>query len=218
MPIRRLTRSARPAVIALAALVVASIAHAQSPSPYRLLDVLVFGAFLQVDASAYSPEVRNQLQQHLKRSESYRPRPRPAKQEPWVMEMVHTAREGYERRLVAAASRSGVEALAQRYVDDLKPCYEWEGFHDCPEREARFAEQYLAANPTSPFREFLQLLDAHRWICTAEGYEREEMPQEAARARRAAEPSLATALQSRPLLIRTAAQELKELGRCHPGV
>jgi len=134
------------------------------------------------------------------------------------MEMVHTAREGYERRLVAAARRSGVEALAQRYVDDLKPCYEWEGFHDCPEREARFAEQYLAANPTSPFREFLQLLVAHRWICTAEGYEREEMPQEAARARRAAEPSLATALQSRPLLIRTAAQELKELGRCHPGV
>lgn len=218
MPIRRLTRSARPAVIALAALVVASIAHAQSPSPYRLLDVLVFGAFLQVDASAYSPEVRNQLQQHIKRSESYRPRPRPAKQEPRVMEMVHTAREGYERRLVAAARRSGVEALAQRYVDDLKPCYEWEGFHDCPEREARFAEQYLAANPTSPFREFLQLLVAHRWICTAEGYEREEMPQEAARARRAAEPSLATALQSRPLLIRTAAQELKELGRCHPGV
>jgi len=134
------------------------------------------------------------------------------------MEMVHTAREGYERRLVAAARRSGVEALAQRYVDDLKPCYEWEAFHDCPEREARFAEQYLAANPTSPFREFLQLLVAHRWICTAEGYEREEMPQEAARARRAAEPSLATALQSRPLLIRTAAQELKELGRCHPGV
>jgi len=217
MPIRRLTRSARPAVIALA-LVVASIAHAQSPSSYRLLDVLVFGAFLQVDASAYSPEVRNQLQQHIKRSESYRPRPRPAKQEPRVMEMVHTAREGYERRLVAAARRSGVEALAQRYVDDLKPCYEWEGFHDCPEREARFAEQYLAANPTSPFREFLQLLVAHRWICTAEGYEREEMPQEAARARRAAEPSLATALQSRPLLIRTAAQELKELGRCHPGV
>ena len=128
MPIRRLTRSARPAVIALAALVVASIAHAQSPSPYRLLDVLVFGAFLQVDASAYSPEVRNQLQQHIKRSESYRPRPRPAKQEPRVMEMVHTAREGYERRLVAAARRSGVEALAQRYVDDLKPCYEWEAF------------------------------------------------------------------------------------------
>jgi len=208
-------RSRQQTIAALAALMLmGTTARAQNASPYRLLDVLVFGAFLQVDASAYSPEIRTQLRQHIQRSESYRPRPRPA-QLSSTMGMVYTAREGYERRLVAAASGSGVEALAQRYVDELKPCYEWEGFHDCPEHEAKFAGQYLVKNPDDPFSEFLPLLIANRWLCAAEAYEFEEQPKDAARARIAAAAPLATALKSESLLIRTAAQELKTRGRCH---
>ncbi len=112
------------------------------------------------------------------------------------------------------ATRPGAEALAQRYVDDLKPCYEWEGFHNCPEAEATFAERYLARNPGSPFSEYLPLLIAHRWLCAADGYAYEEQPKEAARARLAAAAPLATALEAPSLLIRTAAQELKARGRC----
>ena len=130
------------------------------------------------------------------------------------MTMVYAAREGYEKKLVAAASASGSERLAQQYVDELRPCYEWEGFHDCPEREARFAEEHLAKNPNSPFAEFLPLLIAHRWVCTAEGYEREERPQDAVRARQSAEAPLAAALKTQSLLIRTAAQEQQARGRC----
>ena len=130
------------------------------------------------------------------------------------MRMLYSAREGYERKLVAAGAVR-TERLAQQYVDDLRPCYEWEGFHECPENEARFAEEHIAKNPNSPFAEFLQLLTAHRWLCAAEGYEREERPQDADRARQAAATPLATALNARSLLIRTAAQELKARGRCH---
>jgi hypothetical protein len=72
------------------------------------------------------------------------------------------AREDYERRMFAIAAGPGVERLAQQYVDELRPCYEWEGLHDCPEEEAKFAEQYLSKNPKSPFREFLPLFAANR--------------------------------------------------------
>jgi hypothetical protein len=42
--------------------------------------------------------------------------------------------------------------------------------HDCPEHEAKFAEQHLAKNPDGPFSAFLPLLIANRWLCAAEGY------------------------------------------------
>jgi hypothetical protein len=101
-------------------------------------------------------------------------------------------------------------------VDALRPCYEWEGFHDCPEREALFAERYLLDHPQSPFRDFLPLLAAHRWLCTAEGYDYEQKPAEANRARRAYENALnMSAAGSRSPLMRTAAEELKARGRCH---
>jgi hypothetical protein len=132
--------------------------------------------------------------------------------------MVFEARENYERRLVASANTSGVEVLAQQYVDRLRPCYEWEGFHDCPEREAQFAEQYLKENPGTPFRELLELLSAHRWLCAAAGYKYEELPIDEARSRRASQPHLSAALKAQSLLIRTAAAELRARRGCHgPG-
>jgi hypothetical protein len=191
-------------------------ARAQSPTTRRepmLVDVVLWYP-TPSDGKQYGPDIRRELLQFIQREKNYRPRTRPAGLG-GEMKMVYSAREGYEGKLVGAAAKTGVERLAQRYVDELRPCYEWEGFHDCPEREAKFAEQYLAGNPDTPFREFLQLLRAHRWICAAEGYDREEVPQDGARARRSAEAPLATALTSRSLLIRTAAQELKDRARCH---
>lgn len=61
---------------------------------------------------------------------------------------------------------------------------------------------------------FLHLLAAHRWLCTAEAYDYEKEPQDAARSRRAYEEAIRTARQSGSLLIRTAAEELRIRGRC----
>jgi hypothetical protein len=52
-----------------------------------------------------------------------------------------------ERRLVAVSDGSAAPGLAVAYVDRLRPCYEWEGYHDCPEAEAVFAEEYQATHP-----------------------------------------------------------------------
>jgi hypothetical protein len=209
----------RPAfACAIVALIASIPSNAQTGKPrYQLLDAVVFHAFLlpPTDRATYPPDVRALLQEHARRAQAYRPRPRPADaRRPGLMDMVYDARENYERRLVASANTTSVDRLAQEYVDALRPCYEWEGYHDCPEREASFAEQYLSRNPTSPFRDVLTLLAAHRWICAADGYAYEEKPDDAARSRLAGERLLAASLKAQSLLIRIAAQELRARGRC----
>jgi len=96
----------------------------------------------------------------------------------------------------------------------LRPCYEWEGFSGCPEHEASFAKEYLAANPSGPFTEYLPLLAAHRWLCTAEAYDYEKRPQDAARSRREFDAAIQTARRSTALLIRAGADALQARRRC----
>ena len=188
---------------------------AQPTAQRGILDVVVFYADAPRDVDRYPLAVRQELQRFIERARAYRPRPRPPRLGS-EMRMVYAAREGYEAKLAASASAAGTAALAQQYVDALRPCYEWEGFHDCPEREALFAEQYLLERQDTPFRDFLRVLAAHRWLCTAEGYEYEKKPTEAVRARRAYEEALTVALaDSRSPLMTTAAGELKGSGRCH---
>jgi len=105
-------------------------------------------------------------------------------------------------------------ALAVEYVTGLGPCYEWEGMHDCPERDALFADAYQTAHSHGPFSTYLPLLAAHRWLCTAEMYEGEQNPGAAARARGNYKDRVTIALASKGLLVRTAAERLRERGSC----
>jgi hypothetical protein len=181
--------------------------------PYQLVDVLVWGTHVETDLNRYPADVRRELDQHIRRSKDYRS-PRRAPVGSSEFEMGYNAQVGYERLLVAISDDARAASLAVAYVDDLGPCYEWEGFHDCPESEAVFATRYQATHPGGPFTEFLHLLAAHRWLCTAEAYEHEKEPQDAVRSRRAYEEAVPTARQSASLLIRTAAAELTARGRC----
>lgn len=178
-----------------------------------LVDMLVWGADLAIDWTGYSPEVRAATERYQRRFESYRHERQPPAGSS-VMKMVQAAWLRYERRLAAVSDDPMAQTLAAEFVERLKPCYEWEGYHDCPEREARFAAAYHAANPDGPFREYLPLLVAHRWVCTAEAYDYEERPEDAIRARREFESALSTARRSTALLVRIAAEELRTRGRC----
>jgi hypothetical protein len=180
---------------------------------YSLIDVLVWGTDLNMDVNSYAPAVKTQIEQFRQRSDAYRSkRVQPTGSS--ELAMVYDAQVRYERRLVAASTSAGADPLAVAYVTELHPCYEWEGFHDCPEREATFAAKYQASHSTGPFSQYLPLLEAHRWLCAAEAYESEKMPAEAARTRHAYEQALATARQSRSVLVRTAAAELGTRARC----
>jgi hypothetical protein len=205
-------------VIPLLSLCVAAIAipgGAQTARTERhVLDAIVFYANPPSEIGRYPSDIREELEGYLQRVRDYRPRPRPPRLGS-EMTMMYAAREGYEGKLVAAAVTPGVERLAQEYVDNLRPCYEWESFHECPEREAFFAEQYLLAHPAAPFADLLRVLAAHRWLCTAEAYEYEQQPANAARARREYREALETAVHSESRLMRVAAEELKASDRCY---
>ncbi len=207
-----------PSIVTLLALCVAaasSLGLGQASRANRdVLDAIVFYAAPPSDVAQFPPDVREDLQRYLQRLRAYRPRPRPPQLGP-EMTMVFAAREGYEGKLVAASPTSGVERLAQEYVDTLRPCYEWEGFHDCPEREAIFAERYLIDHPDAPFAGLLRVLAAHRWLCTAEAYQYQRQPGSAAHARHEYQRALAIAIKVESPLMRVAAEELKSSGRCY---
>jgi hypothetical protein len=177
-----------------------------------LLDALVFGPHGQTDVSVYAGELRREFETWLRRFDAYRtPRPPVGG---GLEDMVDGARTRYERRLVASSSTPDAIELAVGYVEELRPCYEWEGFHDCPEREALFADAYLERHPNGPFSDYLPLLSGHRWACAADAFDYENRPEDAARSRQISAARLAAARSSRSLLIRTAAEQLARRNRC----
>jgi hypothetical protein len=195
------------------------IRHPLPRSPQRpedsILDVLVFGVHVPINPALYNGQLRDEVEQYLRRAGAYvstRMATSPSRE----LKMVLSAQLSYETRLAAISGDARASTLAQSYVTRLRPCYEWEGFHDCPEAEAAFADKYQADNPGSPVSEYLPLLASHRWLCAAEGYEYEKKPVDAARSRSLYEQRLAVARQSKVLLIRTAAERLAERGRCLP--
>jgi hypothetical protein len=121
----------------------------------------------------------------------------------------------YERRLVAVSSSPEAPALAFAYVNTVKLCYEWEGGSECPKHEAQFAAEYQSAHPGGPFSAYLPLLEAHRWLCTAEGFEREHTPDGVVDSRMRYQKALSVAKMSASALVRAAAAELDKRDRCH---
>ncbi len=202
------------AVVLLIALSVAAPTQEKISYPsWSLVDLLVRDADLRIDLASYPPDVRVQIDQLRMRSESYKSR-RSKVSEQGLEDMIYSAQVRYERRLVAASTVADTDALAIAYVNDLKPCYEWEGASGCPKQEAEFAAAYQADRPSGPFGQYLPLLEAHRWLCAAEGFDSEKSPAEAAKSRAAYTKALLVAQRSASLLVRTAATELGKRNRC----
>ena len=203
---------------AIASLIVISLASLGSSSQSRTLDdallaALVWGEYHHLDSSPYPSEVKAELERARRRFVSYRsPRKQPGYRSDEAL--LYRVMARYEGLLVAFAADPKGRALAFEYVDRLRPCYEWEGFHECPEHEASFVKDYLAANPNGPFTEYLPLLAAHRWLCTAEAYDYEKRPQDATRSRHEFDAAIQTARQSTAVLIRAGAEALHARRRC----
>ncbi|HET9131644.1 MAG TPA: hypothetical protein VFO86_11880, partial [Terriglobia bacterium] len=176
-----------------------------------LLDVLVFGAHMSINPALLEPELRRQVEQYLRRVEAYSRAPGPVSSD---LRLAYNILIRYEARLAAQIGDSNNSQLAKDYVAKLRPCYEWEGYHDCPEREAKFADDYIARNPGSPLHDYLSLLSAQRWLCAAEGYDYEKDASAASRSRGRAEQAAAIALRSKTLMIRSAAERLSQRKTC----
>lgn len=195
------------------------VVFAQSVGPpdqgrSSILDLLVWGAQMNVDLGGYPSDVRGEAEAVIARSKAYHSkRPQPTDSD-GLSRMVHQARVTYERRLVAMAGTPDADLVAVGYVTDLAPCYEWEGYSDCPAREAAFAAEYQAGHPAGPFSQFLPLLEAHRWLCAAEGFDYEKNADAATTARARYRAALNVASASRARLVRIGATELQARGTC----
>jgi hypothetical protein len=181
-----------------------------------LLDMLTFGLDAPaIDVSRYQPPVRRRTEAYLRRWDRFRTRLPHGAADP-EEEMVQDAHIYYERRLASFSDDPRAPALAAEYVEALSPCYEWEGYHECPEHEARFAVEYLASHPKGPLSAYLRLLAAHRWLCAAERYKYEGKPDDENRARDEYRKTLAAARKSSDHMIRTAAEALGARNTCLP--
>jgi hypothetical protein len=204
-------------VVAIVGWTSGAVRAAQSPDS-SLLDLFVFGPHAAyIELTDYPIAVRRVLQNYLKRAESDKSPFRSAAFNGLTggtREMVEGAWIRYERKLSAWSSDRGARRLAVQYVEELRPCYEWEGYPDCPEHEAQFAADYLASHPGGPFSEFLPLLAAHRWLCAAEGYVYLRNANDERRAREEHAAMLARARRSSDPLVRIAAEALASRNTC----
>lgn len=203
-------------------LVAQSSTRLPQPIPFY---VMVLPGCEEPPPASSSPDVQQRVREFLQRCAAFTPRVRSL---PGLTdgerEMIDSARQGYERLLwtMARDSSARTAALAAAYVEALRPCYEWEGYHDCPEHEAMFADEYMKNHPKSPFAEFLPLLAAHRWQCAADAYEyeaRARVPDVrgsvgVSDARRRGAADLAKALRSADPLVRLAAETLNRTRSC----
>lgn len=179
-----------------------------------LVEMLVSGPDLGIDPAAYPPTLKAVIERYLSLASAYRPTgPVPLAAD---FRMAYVARVRYERKLAAVSDDPQAAKLAREYVSELRPCYEWEGYHGCPEREAKFADEYQQAHPDGPFSAYLPLLAAHRWLCTSEAYIYENRPFDAELSRGRYENEIAVARKSELLLVRTAAENLMKRGKCYP--
>jgi hypothetical protein len=203
------------ALVGTACILAATLGAASVREQNLLLDLLVWNAYLSVDVDAYPEDVRPDVEALIARSKAYQSARRPPSPSS-EQGMVHAARVWYERRLVAMARTPEADDLAVAYVTELAPCYEWEGRSDCPAREAAFAATYRSTHRDGPFNDFLPLLEAHRWLCAAEGYDFEKDPSGAATARVRYRAARQAAAKSRDPLFRIGASELEARGSCFP--
>ena len=177
-----------------------------------LLDALVFGPHGPTNVRPYTGQLRREFEAYLHRFDAYRTTRPPVTG--GEMRMVDAALVRYERRIAAIAQDTLFVAHTVAFVDSLGPCYEWEGSHECPEGEAKFADSYQAANPNGPLSAYLPLLAAHRWLCAAEASDFGRPLEAGSPWRRIAAERLAIARASSSLLVRTAAERLAQRNRC----
>jgi hypothetical protein len=178
-----------------------------------LLDALVFGIPGRMNVSVYPGALREEFTNFLLRADSYRSTRPPLGG--FDLQMVDRAWVRFETIFFAAARADVTTGQVVTLIEALKPCYETEGFHECPVKDAMFADSVLVASPTGPFADYLPLYAAHRWLCAAEAYENEQKPADVARSMRLYRERLEVAAASRVLLFRTAAERLRERGICY---
>jgi hypothetical protein len=79
-----------------------------------------------------------------------------------------------ERAIVSMIDAPGIEKTAAEYISKAPIFYEWEGKHDGPLEEARYAEDVLKLDPSSPLAPWFYVFIAQRQRIVFEACENEK--------------------------------------------
>jgi hypothetical protein len=195
----------------------------QEPRVQPLRDALLFGGLDRPNIEAITdPAAAARWTEVLRRAQRFMSRLRPPPSHSGEMSMVWGKRRHYERLFAAAAvpyyaTERDELAVAEEvadFVEGMRPCYEWEGFSECPRREAAFADFWMEYHPHSSFEAFLPLFAGNRWLCAADGFDGEKEPAKAADARTRAAALLQRAKAGEDPLFRYAAAQMLADPKC----
>ena len=206
--------------VAAACLVMLALQQAQRPKSVR--DALLFGGFGYSNYEAIADAAAAARWQEIQRRASFAmSRLRPPPEHAGAIKLVWEKRLHYERLFNAVSVRGGlrddelwVAEEAVDFVEGMRPCYEWEGFSECPWREAEFADVWLRLHPRSRFAAYLPLFAGNRWICAADGFDLEKESAKAADARRRATDRLTQAAAGKDPLFALVAKQMLADPRC----
>ena len=116
----------------------------------------------RLDISHFPKEFQNRLITYIERTKTFRSK----------LKQPHGSAEtkmGFpklvqvEKGIVLLIDIGGIEDLAAAYARNAKIYLEWEGMSGGPLEEARYAENYLQHNPTTPIKPYLLLFLIHRY-------------------------------------------------------
>ena len=206
----------------LAAACLVMIALQQTERQKSVRDALLFGGFDYRNYEAIpDPAAAARWKEIQRRASMAMSRLRPPPSHSGEFRMVWGKRQHYERLFNAVSTRAGhrddelwvAEEVAD-FVEGMRPCYEWEGFSECPWREAEFADLWLRLHPHSRVAAYLPLFAGNRWLCAADGYDLEKEPAKAADARRRATERLKQAAAGKDPLFALVAKQMLADSRC----
>ena len=116
----------------------------------------------RLDVSHFSKELQGRLITYIERAKKFRSKLKqphgPTENKMGFPKLVQV-----EKGIVLLIYSAGIEDTAATYARNAKIYLEWEGMSDGPLEEARYAENYLKQNPSTPIKPYLLLFLVHRY-------------------------------------------------------
>ena len=116
----------------------------------------------RLDASLFPQEFRGRLMTYIERARNFHSKLKPLHSTP-ESKMKFAKLVQVEKGIVLLIDAKGIEVAAATYAKNAKIYMEWEGMCDGPIEEARYAEDYLIQNPSTPIKPYLMLFLIHRY-------------------------------------------------------
>ncbi|HEX5069577.1 MAG TPA: hypothetical protein VFV78_05110 [Vicinamibacterales bacterium] len=162
--------------LALSLVLVAAILPSAAERGAFLFDALgsdVSDAELREGLSQVPAPLRQSLESRLARKKSFQSTLTPVSPRASFEErVVFRRRLEVERGAFALATRADAARDAAEFARAVRLSYEWEGYPDGPMAEAQSAEKYLASQPGTAVKDYVQLFLMHRYRCAFEAAER----------------------------------------------